>query len=57
MDTRPYTGHGTVGDETGPMTLHDALSRVAALTAKGRLNMTVTRTKDENCGSVFTAKG
>ena len=52
-----YTGHGTVGDETGPMTLHDALSRVAALTAKGRLNMTVTRTKDENRGSVFTAKG
>ena len=28
-----YTGRGTLGDETGPMTLHEALSRVAALTA------------------------
>ena len=30
-----YTGRGTLGDETGPMTLHEALSRVAALTADG----------------------
>ena len=28
-----YTGHGTLGDETDPMTLHEALCRVAALTA------------------------
>ncbi len=28
-----YTGRGTLGDETGPMTLLEALSRVAALTA------------------------
>ena len=26
-----YTGHDPLGDETGPMTLHEALSRVAAL--------------------------
>ena len=25
-------GLGTLGDETGPMTLHEALSRIAALT-------------------------
>ena len=30
-----YTGHGTLGDETDPMTLHEALSRLAALTADG----------------------
>ena len=31
-----YTGPGMAGDETGPMTLHEALSRVAALTAGSR---------------------
>ena len=28
-----YTGRGTLGDASGPMTLHQALSSVAALTA------------------------
>ena len=28
-----FTGRGTLGDETGPMTLYDALSHVAAVTA------------------------
>jgi hypothetical protein len=27
-----YTGHGTLADESDPMTLHGALSRVAAFT-------------------------
>lgn len=31
-----YTGRGTIGDETGPMTLHEALSCVAALTVLRR---------------------
>ena len=31
-----YTGCGTLGDETGPMTLHEALFRVAGLTALWR---------------------
>ena len=31
-----YTGLGTLGDETGPMTLHEALSRVGALTVRSR---------------------
>jgi hypothetical protein len=26
-----YRGNGTLGDETGPMTLHEGLSRIAAL--------------------------
>ena len=34
-----YIGRGTVGDETGPMTLHEALSRVAALTARSRIGV------------------
>ena len=34
-----YTGRGTLGDETGPMTLHEALSRVAALTARSRIGV------------------
>ena len=33
------TGRGTLGDETGPMTLHEALSRVAALTARSRIGV------------------
>ena len=33
MDPRPLHGNGTLGDETDPMTLHEALSRVGALTA------------------------
>ena len=28
-----YTGRGTLADESGPMTLHEALSRAAAFTA------------------------
>jgi len=31
-----YTGHGMLGDETGPLTLGDALSRVSAFTALPR---------------------
>ena len=31
-----YTGRGMLGDEIGPMTLHEALSRVADLTALRR---------------------
>ena len=31
-----YTGRGTLGDEIGPMTLHEALSRAANLTALRR---------------------
>lgn len=31
-----YTGRGMLGDETGPMTLHEALTHVAALTALRR---------------------
>ena len=31
-----YTGRGTLGEETGPITLHEALSHVAALTARSR---------------------
>ena len=31
-----YTGRGMLGEETGPMTLHEALSRVAALTSLRR---------------------
>lgn len=31
-----YTGHGTQSDESGPMTLHEALSRIAAITALPR---------------------
>ena len=34
-----YTGRGTPGDETGPMTLHEALSRVTALTARSRMGV------------------
>jgi hypothetical protein len=32
-----YTGRGTRGDETDPMTLREALSRVAALTPRSRV--------------------
>jgi len=31
-----YKGRGTLGDEIGPMTLHEALSRIADLTALRR---------------------
>ena len=40
-----YTGRGTIGDETGPMPLHEALSHSAALTADDEKRSMVMRSK------------
>jgi hypothetical protein len=40
-----YTGRGTLADESGPMTLHEALSHSAALTADDEKRSKVMRNK------------